>query len=357
MRIKGILTATAVLISLQMYVGPASAQDQSQQQRNRQERNRQQRQAVSDNQLGPALQANAIIGRDIAGQNGNEIGSIDDVVVDLESGRILFAVVDLQGGGANNKVAVPPTLFTLNAGDRDATRAERRNRDRDRDDDRPGLRLGNKDRDEGERPGRRIGQAVENRRPLGIRVGEEALKGAPNFGQEQLESMANVAFVDKVYRHFNQPAWWAGEQGSAAGEFKHVRRVSKLNNFSVRDVSNGNLGKVETAVLDLRAGRVLFVMLDPAERISGQKELIPIPPMALTKGSEKGTLTLSADRAKLNAAPSVDRENLRPQDVQRMDEPQFVKRVYDHFGKQVWFDANTLSPTGFDQPRRYPDED
>jgi sporulation protein YlmC with PRC-barrel domain len=353
MKTRGILTTALIATSLQMHMVSASAQSQSEQRRNRQEqqqRNRQQRQGARDHQLGSALQANAVIGRDVVGQNGNPVGKIEDAIVDLESGRILFMVVDLEGG-VNKLVAVPPTLFALDAGDRQAAR-----RNQERDEDRPGLRLGNEDKDEGERPGRRIGQAIQNRRPLGIRVDQDAVKGAPSFGQEQVESMANAAFVDKVYRHFNQPTWWAGEQGSAAGEFKHVRRLSKLNNFSVRDVSNANLGKIETAVLDLRAGRVLFVMLDPAQRISGQKELIPIPPMAVTKGSEKGMLTLSADKEKLNSAPSVDRANLRPQDVQRIDDPQFVKRVYDHFGKQVWFDANALSPTGFDQPRRYPDE-
>ena len=308
MKTKGLLTAAAIAATLCLNVVYAQAQDQSERNRNRAER-----QATREHRLGRIVPADAVVGREVVNQNGKELGKIEDAVLDLETGRILFVVLNLSQEGRNDSVAVPPMLFTV-------------------------------------RPAASNAGAAKQRHPFGIEVGRDALEGAPKFDKDQAESIASAAFLDKVYRHFNQATWWAGGAGSTAGEFKNVHRVSRMDQFTVQDVSNARLGKIHTVLLDVPAGRVAYAILDPANRISDKQELIPVPPMALTKGSDKRVLVLDSNQEKLNAAPKIERAQLTGGDLQQLAGPEFAKRVYDYYGKKPWFEES-LSPTGAETGR------
>jgi len=279
-------------------------------------------QVSRENRLKRAVPAKALLNRDVVTQGGKEVGQIEEVIFDMESGRILFLGLDLQGAG--DTVAVPPALFTYGLG-RAAAQQDKR-------DDNRGLRLGQKDR-----------------HPFVIRVSEEALKGAPKFAKSG-EDRTEGAYVDKVYAHFNQPRWWQGAGDAAAGKFNHIRRASQADNLSVQNVSNEKLGQVETVLFDLPAGRVSFVLLDPANRVANKEMLIPVPPMAFTRGEENRVLILDADKQKLNNAPSINRDDMTKDDIERLSEPAFATKVYNYYGKQPWFqNENIPSPTGPDR--------
>jgi len=268
-------------------------------------------QVPRENRLGRAVPAKALINRDVVTQGGKEVGQIEDAIFDMETGRILYLALDLKGG-ANDTVAVPPALFTYGLG-RAAAQGQ-----------------------------------TGGRQPFVIRTTEDALKGAPKYaatGQDR----AQGAYVDKVYAHFNQPRWWQGAGDSAAGKFNHIRRASQVNNFAVQNVSNEKLGQVETVLFDLPVGRVSFVVLDPANRISNKQVLLPIPPMAFTRGEQGGgMLILDADKDKLNNAPSINRDELNADDIRRLSNPEFATKVYEYYGKQPWF-QNIPTPTGPDR--------
>src|SRR6267142_7056328 len=85
---------------------------------------RRNRQTISDNTtqisgqndrtLGQIERANKLIGTQVQSSDNQKLGKIDNIIVDLESGRILYAVV---GSGGILKVgerrfAVPPALFS-----------------------------------------------------------------------------------------------------------------------------------------------------------------------------------------------------------------------------------------------------
>ena len=269
-------------------------------------------QVARENRLGRAVPAKALLNRDVVTQGGKEIGKIEDAIFDMESGRILYLALDLKDG-ANDTVAVPPALFTY------------------------GL-------------GRAGTQAQSGRQPFVIRATEDALKGAPKYAKTG-EDRAQGAYVDKVYAHFNQPRWWQGSGDSASGKFNHIRRASQVQNFTVQSSSNEKLGKVETVLFDLPVGRVSFVVLDPANSISDKQTLIPIPPMAFTRGEQGGgVLVTGLDKDKLNNAPSINRDALNADDIRQLSDPQFATKVYEYYGKQPWF-QNIPSPTGPDRQR------
>src|SRR5438874_10664569 len=63
--------------------------------------------------LGQLERANKLVGRNITGSDNQKLGKIDDLIVDLQSGRVLYAVVGSGGvaGIAEKKRAVAPGVF------------------------------------------------------------------------------------------------------------------------------------------------------------------------------------------------------------------------------------------------------
>jgi sporulation protein YlmC with PRC-barrel domain len=279
-----------------------------------------------DHRFGRAVAAKAFINRDVVTQAGKNVGQIEEVMFDMESGHILYLGLNPKGAGKGDMVAVPPMLFRLPAQGQQA--AAKNNKDND------GIK------------------AQQTRAPLVVRTDEQALQGAPKFPKTGQE-MAQAQFVDQVYGHFNQPKWWAGAAGSTAGQFNHIRRASQVTKFTVQDSANQNIGKIETVLFDLPAGRVSYVVLDPANSIVNKKALIPVPPMAFTKPSEGGQkLVLNLDKDKLNNAPTINRDDLTAEDIQKLSDPTFAAQVYNYYGKQPWFTSENIpSPTGPDQPQ------
>src|SRR5437867_7730099 len=67
--------------------------------------------------LGRIEKADEVIGSQIKNSQGQTFSKIDQVVVDLESGRVLFAVASVDG----NEVAVAPGSFSMGTGARTFT--------------------------------------------------------------------------------------------------------------------------------------------------------------------------------------------------------------------------------------------
>lgn len=291
---KQLLAAfAATTLTLSVPMPSAQAQDES---------------VPRDQRFGRAVPAKAYINREVVNQAGKNVGQVEDVIFDVESGRVLYVALNPKGGAQGDMVAVPPRLFAL--------------------------------------PQPQPDGAAKTRRPLIIRANEQALAGAPKFAGTG-EELSQGAYANKVYTHFNQPRWWEGAAGADAGKFNHIRRASNASKFVVENVSNEKLGQIETILFDIPAGRVSYFILDPAESVVNKQQLIPLPPMAFTRGQENHTLVLDADKEKLNKAPRIDRDDLTAEDIQKLSNPAFATKVYNYYGKQPWFQNEGIpSPTG-----------
>src|SRR5439155_19762669 len=64
--------------------------------------------------LGHVERANKLIGKEVIGSDNQKLGKIDNIILDLESGHILYAVIG-SGGVASvgeKRFAVAPQVFT-----------------------------------------------------------------------------------------------------------------------------------------------------------------------------------------------------------------------------------------------------
>lgn len=270
--------------SLCLLAGPASAQD---------------------NDAGPARslknltgrveRADKLIGKEVIGTDNQKLGKIDDFVLDLNSGRLLYAVIGTGGflGVEERRIAVPPGAFVQTETDHPQIAADK-----------------------------------------------QKFLNAPRFrtDHDRVESAGQPAFLSEVYSYFGQTPWWNREKGTAAS-FNNVHRASTLIGMSVDNLSDQRLGKIEDLGVDLAIGRAVYAILDPAYKLNLGGNYLALPPEVLTFNTDKKVLQCDLSNEKLSAAPRFATENWSS-----LSSPSFAAQVYAYYGKQ-WL-GKEMRPTG-----------
>lgn len=239
---------------------------------------------------GPITDAKALIGWDLRSRQDEKIGTLKDIVVDLESGRILYGVVDVAGigAGARDNRAIAPAAF---------------------------------------------GRADRGDKAIHVDFGKQKLEQAPTVPAGRDAQIAEVKFVEDVYRYYDLQPWFSGA-GAPTGRFGNVHRASDLIGMKVENVNGQDFGKVQNLAVDLADGRIAFALLNTRGGGRGGGDLVAVPPMALTLSSDRQTLTTNLDGDQLASAPKVDANNL-----QKLDDASFAAEVYRYHGKDMWWQA------------------
>jgi len=254
--------------------------------------------AAESRQFGRIESARKLVGREVQTTQNQKVGELKDMVVDLESGRVLYGVISAGGflGVGDELTAVSPGALT-GVGDR-----------------------------------------------LTIDADKAKLTGAPRFTKDHEAKLSDEQFIKQVYQHFGESVAWEGS-------FNNVHRVSDLIGMNVKNPSAQGVGEVKDLGIDLKAHRVAFAVLGAGGVLGAGEKLYPMPPNAFTLGSDKKSLVTNIDKEKLANAPAFNNDNW-----QTMANAGFLGRVYQHYGKQPYWDAQ-LTPTGRDQGRTYEQPD
>ena len=114
--------------------------------------------------------ANELMGSEVKGQANKDVGELQDFIIDVQSGRILYATLSVGGtlGVGADLVAVPPRQFAMNS--------------------------------EGN---------------LTLKTTEERLKNAPRLDEERLSELNDPTWVSKVYGYYGETDYWSTEPGNS----------------------------------------------------------------------------------------------------------------------------------------------
>jgi len=252
--------------------------------------------ASSGNTLAQVERAANLFGRQVESSDNQKIGKVNNLVVDLESEHILYVVLNADKG----KVAVPPQIFEQSSGN-----------------------------------------------TLRVNADKQKIESAPQFTSDidQPDQLGQASFVDKVYQHFGQNAWWQGSTPADQGTFHNVHKLNQLIGMNIENSNNQPIGKVSNIVVDMPAGRLMYVVLSPDSSLNLGNNLYPIPSDALTLSSDKKHLVTGIDQQKLATAPHFEKSNWP-----NLTDSTFATQVYQFYGKQVWFGGIStgtgLQPTG-----------
>src|SRR5579859_7408017 len=148
--------------------------------------------------IGQVDKVNDVYGNEIISSDNQKVGKLNNLVVDIESGRILYGVI----GASKGRVAVTPKIFS---------------------------------------------QTVPGNKELHINVDKAKIEGAPQFGPvDKSDEWGQASFVDQVYKYFGQSPWWQGNTPANEGSFHNVHKASQVIGMNVETSAISRLARSMT---------------------------------------------------------------------------------------------------------------
>jgi hyperosmotically inducible periplasmic protein len=265
--------------------------------------------------LNGAAKASDIIGKAVKNSMDEKLGKVEDLAVDLESGRIVQVILSTGGflGIDDTLTAVPPGALHC-------------------DSDHKVFRL---------------------------EVEKEKLRGAPKFEMAKWAEYSDSNHLAGVYGYYNEQAALCFVQGGdvvSDGQHKgqcmipesrlgQVQKASKLMGTPVMNLQDQKLGKVENILVDLPSGRIVAVIVSSGGFLGMDGELSAVPPTALRFSTERDTLRLDTSKEMLGNAPHF-KANQWPDFAQ----PGYAAGVYHAYNVEPYF--TIPATTGADNTAR-----
>jgi hyperosmotically inducible periplasmic protein len=263
--------------------------------------------------LNGAAKASELIGMEVKNYQDEKLGTVDDLGVDLESGRVVQVILSTGGfiGIGSSLSAVPPgalhhdtTAKVLHLNADKAKLASAPKFDNDKwEESSSSNRLAAVYRHYGEEPAFNFigdGQMQRN----GQRNQTDR-----NSADQQRTRTDQAADPRNVVTRNNDQTWDQSRSTSArqamipSERLGQVQRASKLIGMTVKNRQDETLGDVENLLVDLPSGRLVAVVLSSGGFLGMGDALSAVPPTALRFSADRASLQLDATKESLTGAP------------------------------------------------------
>lgn len=234
------------------------------------------RQSSYTERLGKVAKASQIIGAEVGTSQDERIGKIDDMAIDVETGRILEVYVSSGGilGLGQKTVAIPPGSLMTGANDGKDTNW-RVDMTKDKFSSAPAFELSNWEANVS------TNRLMESYRYFGKE---------PYFARSNATGRLNMAStVTNDYRSSTPPV--------------RLEMAGKVIGASVHNESDEKLGKVDNLIVDLPAGRIVHVILSSGGLLGLGDDLRALPPSACRYREADGVLVVNATKDSLTSSP------------------------------------------------------
>jgi len=315
-----ILTATAA----SFLAFPVMAKEDSTQKTNQSSYTRARAPYPDSDRIQSAAKASDIIGMSVKNYQNEELGSVDDLAVDLESGRIVQVIISTGGfiGIGDRLSAVAPGALQYDSANQ----------------------------------------------VLNLDANKEQLKRAPEFFHEKWTDYSDYDHLSSVYAYYGQehsfkfinredPAnnsahttktrdvdgTWI--KVSTTGEnqwmipssrLSQIQRASVLMGLNVKNRQDETLGHVDNMLVDVQSGRIVAIMISSGGFLGIGDELSAVPPTALSFNSERDTLQLDTTKDMLSAAP-----HFKSSEWPDFNQPAFYYSVYNAYKVEPYFKTDS----------------
>jgi sporulation protein YlmC with PRC-barrel domain len=216
-------------------------------------------------------------GKKVTNAEGENLGQIEEVVTDANTGRVLYGVLSFGGflGVGDKLFAIPWRSLRLTGDAKNFT----------------------------------------------LDIGKDRLKNATGFDKDRWPDLANEQFATTTYQYYDQKPYWQSatsdvqlaadrKDGTTASHRDRWnqrttawQKCSDLCGKEVRTAQTDDVGKLDNMVIDPDSGRVLYGIL------SYRGKLFAIPWEVLTLNSNAEQLVLNADEEQLSDGISFDKGN------------------------------------------------
>jgi len=207
-----------------------------------------------------------IVGLAVKNKAGENIGKIDDLVIDMKNGEVRYAALAYGGlAGVGAKLfAVPLDKMTFVMGEPNN----------------------------------------QSSRHFVFDIAKDELDKDKGF--------------DTSHWPHDADARWAGERkheatesGNATVKYETVFRASKIKGMEVRNKENEHLGSIDELVIDIPKEHVKYVALSFGSWFTGGNKLfaVPLSHCTLTHANDKTFFTVHASKETLNNSPGFDKNH------------------------------------------------
>lgn len=270
-------------------------------------------------QLNGAAKASDIIGMTVKNYQDETLGKVEDLAVDVESGRVVQVILSTGGyiGIGDTLMAVPPGA---------------------------------------------LHHDVTNK-VLHLDANKEKLKGAPKFEMSKWVEYSDPKHLSEVYRHYGEdPALKFIHKGDAVlddqrkadgtsdkdrmssesqsmipmSRLSRIQKASKLMGTAVKNLQDEKLGKVENILVDMSSGRVVAVIISSGGFLGMGDELSAVPPTALRFTKDHDTLQLDASKEMLSSSP-----HFKANEWPDLSQPSYADGVYRAYKVTPYFHFTT----------------
>jgi len=265
---------------------------------------------------GCAKKASDLIGMEVKNNQNEKLGKVNDLAVDVESGRIVYVILSTGGfvGIGETLHAVPPGA---------------------------------------------LHHDVANK-VLHLDADKEKLNAVPKFEMAKWAECCNSNQVAEVYSQYGQQPYCSSghkkdgantvsarnadrtwgkdrivgetEASKSWARLSYVQKASKVIGTPVKNLQDEKLGKVENLMVDLSGGRIVAVVISSGGFIGIGDELSAVPPAALQFNTERDTLQLGASKETLAASPHF-KANQWPD----FSQPSYASDVYSAYKIEPYF--------------------
>ncbi|MBA3312418.1 MAG: PRC-barrel domain-containing protein [Planctomycetota bacterium] len=245
-----------------------------------------------------------LVGAKIRNAKGEDLGEVEEMVVDVNDGSIRYAVVS-YGGFLNlgdKLFAVPLKAMTL-----------RNNED--------------------------------NESFFIVDIDQQRLEDSKGFDDDHWPNFADKSFTASV-----NTTYGIEDQAESSGKQGALYKLSTFDGVNVRDQGNKELGEIERILIDAEQAKVAYLALEVKEEgANAQRDgdallLVPMNQFTLKTQDDDTFLQVSAAADKLRGAPTATKEQLEDAAKHR----ELRQKIDSHFGAANRGAAGTQPDTGTD---------
>lgn len=286
--------------------------------------------ARSPDRLNAAAKASDIIGMTVNNYQDEKLGSVEDLAVDLESGRVVQVILTSGGflGIGNSLTAVPPGALHPDT----AKQVLHLNADKAKLESAPKF------------DANKWAECCDSNHLSAVyrHYGEEPAFNFIGQGEtrrdDQRNQMDQAADPRNVVTRTNDQTWDQSRSAAARRamippeRLGKLQRASKIIGMTVMNRQDETLGDVENILVDLPSGRLVAVVLSSGGFLGIGDELSAVPPTVLQFSADQASLQLDATKEKLSNAPHF-KANQWP----NFAEPSYASGIYRAYKVEPYF--------------------
>jgi len=203
------------------------------------------------------MRASKLIGSDVRNAQGENLGEIKDLVVDVNNERVYYAVLSFGGflGLGDKLFAYPVRAFT---------------------------------------------QAADSDKVI-LNVDKAKLKAAPGFEKDRYPDFADRRYGDEVDRYFGKTIAVQPMPNQL------LRRASELIGKDVNDRNGKDVGEIEDLVVNMANGKIHYAVVEFDKAWNLNDRLLAVPMKAFNYSRDRNDLVWDIDKSRVDAKLTFDK--------------------------------------------------